>query len=389
MAKIDDKLKGIREKSKKKFIALMTAIFFSVAALGFGLITLYGYIMAKINIAYAQSFDAIGSSYEAIEDEDGYYTFTLKSEDDNFTIMQITDLHIGGGYASAMRDRETIKAIHKLADHTRPDFIVVTGDMSYAILGYPGTNDNKRAMDMTIAILEAIEIPYMVCFGNHDTESFNYLKREDIANMFASDELKYSLFKRQTGGDKDVFGEGNCVIKLKNSNGTINNGFIFLDSNDYKSDGVHINGGYDVIHDDQINWYKEEVQKLNAPTLAFFHIPLPEFQEAWSLYEKGSSEVEYIQGYYGDESVCSASPNTGLFDLMVELGSTKGVFCGHDHTNTFALKYKGIVLSYSMSLDRIAYPTIILSNWQRGANIITINADGTFDLDQVVYAALK
>lgn len=63
---------------------------------------------------------------------------------------------------------------------------------------------------------------------------------------------------------------------------------------------------------------------------------------------------------------------------MLELDSTKGVFFGHDHKNNFAAEYKEIQLSYSYSVDYLAYIGISKEGAQRGCTIINIKPDGTF-----------
>ena len=64
---------------------------------------------------------------------------------------------------------------------------------------------------------------------------------------------------------------------------------------------------------------------------------------------------------------------------MQELGSTKGVFVGHDHKNNFSLLYKGIRLTYGMSIDYIAFPGMSKIGAQRGCTVIEVSPDGTFD----------
>jgi hypothetical protein len=67
-----------------------------------------------------------------------------------------------------------------------------------------------------------------------------------------------------------------------------------------------------------------------------------------------------------------------MFDKMVELGSTKGVFVGHDHYNNWSIRYKGIELSYGYSIDYLAYSTAIKKVDQRGGTIIRIADDGSY-----------
>ena len=68
---------------------------------------------------------------------------------------------------------------------------------------------------------------------------------------------------------------------------------------------------------------------------------------------------------------------------MLELGSTIGVFCGHDHYNNMSLGYKGIRLTYGMSIDYLAMPGIENDIAQRGAELITIHPDSSWDLEQI------
>ena len=61
---------------------------------------------------------------------------------------------------------------------------------------------------------------------------------------------------------------------------------------------------------------------------------------------------------------------------MLELGSTDTVFCGHDHLNNFSVNYKGIDLTYSYSVDYLAYVGISKLGSQRGCTMLTVAEDG-------------
>lgn len=85
----------------------------------------------------------------------------------------------------------------------------------------------------------------------------------------------------------NVSGSGNYIITLLDQNDETAAALYFLDSGDYSSNPSV--GGYDWIQRDQIEWYVSESQKLSSinndsplPALAFFHIPLPEYQEVWN-----------------------------------------------------------------------------------------------------------
>lgn len=58
---------------------------------------------------------------------------------------------------------------------------------------------------------------------------------------------------------------------------------------------------------------------------------------------------------------------------------------GHDHLNNMAVKYKGVDLVYSKSIDYYAYPGIADRTEQRGATLITLFSDGSYQIKQVDY----
>ena len=169
----------------------------------------------------------------------------------------------------------------------------------------------------------------------------------------------------------------------------VNTALFLIDSNAYTGNGLN---EYDYIHDDQVEWYANEVERLNAEeghtieSLVFFHIPLQQYRTAYELYEAGSDEVKYYFGENNEkmiDKVCCSDFPSKLFDTMVELGSTTGTFCGHDHYNNMSLEYQGIRLTYGMSIDYLAMPGIEDDTEQRGAELITIHKDGSWDLEQI------
>ena len=80
---------------------------------------------------------------------------------------------------------------------------------------------------------------------------------------------------------------------------------------------------------------------------AFFSstFPLKEYETAWNEGKIDTSK--HLHGS-NNEDVYSPVVNTGLFDKIVAAGSTKGVFCGHDHANDSAVSYQGVLLAYAV-----------------------------------------
>ena len=127
---------------------------------------------------------------------------------------------------------------------------------------------------------------------------------------------------------------------------------------------------------------KEPIDTVKS--LMFIHIPLTEQKDAWYEYaDNGNKDTENVKHVYGiagekDPIVYPGVGEDRMFETMLELGSTKGVFFGHDHLNNFALDYKGIQLSYSYSIDYLAYIGISKQGAQRGCTVIDVKPDGTF-----------
>ena len=118
---------------------------------------------------------------------------------------------------------------------------------------------------------------------------------------------------------------------------------------------------------------------------AFMHIPLTEFRDAWNEFtENGYKDTENVKYNYGTigesgKFIYCGIHEDSLFETMEELGSTDSVFCGHDHLNNLSLNYKGINLSYGMSIDYLAYSGIYKLGAQRGCCVLDIAKDGTLN----------
>lgn len=348
----------------------------------------------KGNYDYAKSFNQVQYEEQLVpqKDTDGYWTFTTDRE---FKVVQLTDVHIGGGAFSLGKDKKALNAVAAMLTAEKPDLVIITGDMAYPVPFQAGTFNNSLSSQMLIELLETLGVYYAVVFGNHDSEFYGTHDREAVAELWGNPDLKYSLFQK---GPEDIDGVGNYVIKVKNSAGIVKNAFFLLDSNAYTDgDVLGIQWKYDNIHDNQIAWYKANVEAIDAAnkaidssypmfnSLAFFHIPLEEFGMAWNEYRengyKPTENVTYVEGYLhedGEKSYCGIYPEQ-MFETMLELGSTKGVFCGHDHINNAIIRYKGINLVYGMSIDYLAYTDLNSKGAQRGCTVIELGADGSLD----------
>ena len=108
------------------------------------------------------------------------------------------------------------------------------------------------------------------------------------------------------------------------------------------------------------------------------------------LYAVKASVYKGLRGrgtFYGEneESVSCPDQDSGFFEAIVKKQSTQAVFVGHDHLNNMAVKYRGVDLVYSKSIDYYAYPGISDRMKQRGATLITSFSDGSYQIEQVDY----
>ena len=371
-------------------------------------------VTAVVNACLVSSVTKKATSYKPVDtgeklvptqDENGNWVFTT---DRDFRVMQLTDVHIGGGYMSYAKDKMAVNAVAAMITAEKPDLVIVTGDIAYPVPFQAGTFNNKSGAQVLINLLETLGVYWTVTLGNHDSEIYSYYNREKVSTFYEDEDLKYCLY--QPGPD-DVDGKGNHVIEVKNSLGIITQAFIMLDSHSY-TDGDYFGiwWKYDNIHQNQVDWYESEVRRMNAEnkatisqkreyfddcvpvkSLAFFHIPLVEFKEAWDELEvnnfKNTDNVKYIDGIIGEtgKRVFCGIGEDKLFEKMVELGSTKAIFNGHDHYNNVTVSRDDIIFSYGYTIDYLAYIGISGEGSQRGCTMITVKPDTTFTIDKHNY----
>ena len=362
-------------------------------------------IITGLNFFTVQKLLEKGNTYSKVQyenqlvpekDENGNWYFTT---DGDFKVMHITDVHIGGGFLSKGYDEKALNAVALMVTKEKPDLLIVTGDVAFPVPYTAGTFNNYSGAKAFANLMETLGVYWDVTFGNHDSEAYSYFDREDIAALYGSGEFEHCLFQ---AGPKDIDGYGNHTIEVKNSDGIITQAMILIDSQAYIEDSIieSIKGNYDNIHSNQVEWYEEEVNRMNAEnkrideksgtvvTHAFFHIPLVEMDDAWNEFKengyKDTENFEYVEGLIGEtgRQVCCAYGEDELFEKMLELGSTKAIHNGHDHVNSTTFKFKGITFSYGYSIDYFAYSGIDKLGSQRGNTMITLKPDGTFNIDK-------
>lgn len=315
-------------------------------------------------------------------------TFALAIEENrDFNILQLTDLHLGFGLFSGEKDKLALRAVRTIVQRTKPDMIVLTGDSIFPFFPKAGTCNNKRQAQLFLRFMDSFQIPYALVFGNHDCEMFSRCNKEQMAELFAAG--KYSIFAK---GNPDIYGVGNYVLQLTDSYGRVLMPLVFLDSNMYGENGWFYSG-FDCIHEDQVEWCMDRMNALKKEqpdigAMAFFHIPVAEFKEAYQKMRLGDKSVQYMHGNVGEADDHFGIPKYEghFFKRAVENGVIKWMFCGHDHLNTLSLVYQGIQMTYGMSIDYLGYRGIARRHAQRGGTLITRHADGNVEIRMIPLA---
>ena len=282
----------------------------------------------------------------------------------DFRILQLTDIHL-----SDKDDKETQFKFMDLLyqDANNPDLVVVTGDLF--------TFAGKDTAKSLLKYLDGKKVPWTVCFGNHDEQCYFSV---DWLTETLSKYGSYCMFKDLQ--DDKVNGNCNFVINLKDG-GKVHDQLFIMDSNRYNFSFSQL--GYDCFKQDQIDWYesvvkytKEQNGGETVNSLMFYHIPLPEINEAWNAVADGKATKIWGEKR---EAACPPDHDFGFYDKIVELKSTTGMFFGHDHVNDFEVDYNGIKFCYGLkSTDRIYHDDDML-----GGKVITIHDDHSLSVENI------
>ncbi|EJX07401.1 metallophosphoesterase [gut metagenome] len=270
-------------------------------------------------------------------------------ENGKFKLVQFTDVHYIHQDARATVALERMKQV---LEAEKPDLVVFTGDLIY---GKPAEESLRTVLDL----VAAFKLPFAVTFGNHDDEQG--MSRQELFKIIQS------VPGNLTTTTQGLPGVTNYYLPIHaSSSDSIAEVLYFFDSHSYSHvPGV---GGYDYIKQEQIQWYQDTSRQLAEkqgnrllPALAFFHIPLPEYNQA------ASNEAAPLFGCR-KEKACAPQLNSGLFTAFKQTGDVQGVFVGHDHDNDYAVMWHGILLAYG----RYTGGHTVYSNLPNGARVIEL-----------------
>lgn len=352
----------------EKFIAMVLSLFtvFSSSALSSGYEN-QAALSGAVNALFHKK-EIISTKYTGIPDDYCWngepvdlndYPEIVKPKDRDLVILNITDGHFADYDYRAFTAFECESTVRKLVKEVKPDLITVTGDIVC-------TDSDVFAIKRFTDLMESFGIPWAPVYGNHDDEGncdLNYL----------ADIMMKSPHCLMQKGDPEM-GVGNYAIRIAevNESGT----------KELKEVVVMLDSHHSQPNEKQTRWVGAVAKAAgNAEVSLFFHIPLPDYQiaysEAWDEENK-----TWKNGYdaYGElhEKVCcerDADGNPlqrGFFAAIKSAGNIRQVFCGHEHLNNFSIKYQGIRMTYTMKLGfgsgfRIQF---------NGGTVITVGSSG-------------
>ena len=272
---------------------------------------------------------------------------TLRFKKGLFKIVQITDLHYKLGVKAS---EQGLACVREMVETEKPDLVVVTGDIIYSAPA-------DSTLSVVLKTFAQLGVPFCMTFGNHDYD----FKTPAVALYNQMQKTPNCVMPVLQGKNTDY------SLSILSSNGKRTAAVLYcIDTHNKPAIGGI--GGYQWISHNQITWYRQRsmVYKQKnggkpVPSLAFLHIPLPEFN-----YATANTQCPM----YGSrlEKAYSPSINSGMFASIKEMGDIMGVFCGHDHDNDYAVSYFNVLLAHG----RFSGGNTEYNHLKRGARVIVL-----------------
>lgn len=336
---------------------------------------------------------------------------TIKIADDkDAKILTLSDLHYKNWgwqseyvFPSDSANKRTHKDVKYLIEITKPDLIVVTGDLITCSF-------NDVAYRKFSEFIDEFNIPWTVVFGNHDAET----RADKPALLNIMQEFDNCITVQ---GPTNLKGLGNTIINLVNSKNEIINTLIIMDTGDMQNDAAHLERagrgenkfsttdyGYNDAQGAWYSWVIDGLAKANngkAPkSIIFSHIALQAYHYAveFGAYNYGIKPYDtecffsYETSFKGTDKELSAEAfaeykyNDAFYKLVKEKNSTIAFVTGHNHSFGYDVLYDGIKLIGVIKTGNI-YAAPRDDNGNRGGTLLTISQDG--DLTSQLYYATK
>ncbi len=275
--------------------------------------------------------------------------------DGGFTVLQINDtqdIH--------RIDRRTLQLIERSRERTRPDLVVLNGDVINENLEQP--DHAMQAMNNIAATLDRAAVPWCVTFGNHDADARARTGYDEVRQLEFYRRYRHNLNLSCVEG----LGPGTQYLPILDHQGRDTAyGVWLLHSGCYAPRdiaGQDFQGypGWDWVRGTTVAWYHQTSTALAqqagrvVPSVMFMHLPLWEHQFMWFGGVEGRTAEDAARGrakhdILGErnEGVSCGPFNSGLFAMILDRGETRAVFCGHDHLNSYHGNYYGVLLGFT------------------------------------------
>lgn len=272
------------------------------------------------------------------------------------------------------------KTVETLINRVSPDLITLSGDLSYA----EDFDSYKKFADY----FDSFKIPWTCCFGNHDNQD-----GDEPVQKIIDEYMKHEFFTFEKCDSS--LGNSNCIVLIE-KNGKNAAGVILMDTHDrvyYKENSCGINEAWGYLTPEQLDWYSDRIFELKNigcnDTILITHIPINAYMSAAKaafknpvpdksikLKDSYSADI-WNEGYedsYGvfHEPISAYPEDEGAFDLILKLGSTKNIVCGHNHVNNWVVKYNGVRFIFGTKTGNGSY-------WEpeiNGGTVLSINENG-------------
>lgn len=338
-------MKPLSKKLKITLISVMCVILVLAAIIG-GFNIYFGVIGSQ-----TQKGEAVGYDWQVSDNYIKQVSSKLDMGEDDYKVLVLTDIHLknhgtfGAWFGiNYILDWAGEGALDKLVKNAAPDLILILGD---SVL----TKRNDIEYERIVKIFDSYKIPWAPVFGNHDDEG-----RADKAKL--ADVLKTSKYCLFDYGPKDLHGVGNYLIELQR-NGRTQQALFMLDS----GSSLEFEDKTEGINAKQIAWYEwnmkalEDKYRTKPNNMAFFHIPLPQY-EGLEQFEMGEKH----------ETPCPQNGSGDFLDVFKRNGGSH-IFVGHDHNNNFIAKVDGVKLCYATKSSYNCY----FKSGLTGGTLLTID----------------
>ena len=271
--------------------------------------------------------------------------------------------------------RNYIYQIDRMMRQERPDFVIVTGDMTYG--SFDDAGDTLRGF---VRVMEGYGVPWLPVWGNHDNESAMGVSWQCAQLEGAA----HCLFRRG-----EVTGNSNYTVALT-ADGVPVRMLYMLDSNGCAAatdPAVRKESGF---APDQMAWVAQTAARLPVPAFLAFHMPTEEYYAALTAAgyqpERDRGQEHYYAYTIGedvdrrgadcgrkDSYLKGVHPQPGFLELC-RRARVDGVFAAHTHRNNFSVLYERIRWSLANKCGLYDYHL----HGQTGGTLVLLGEDGAF-----------